>query len=123
VVCLVWDWRAFLALVPFYYFGHSLSSLNGYYEHFKGNPDAPIAWGVSTYNKLYNWTWLYNGFHAEHHFRPKVHWTRMVELRDRIRSDQQAAGVHVMGYCHALGFFDRKPPQYTVIQGERQAAA
>lgn len=43
-------------MVPFYYFGHSLSSLNGYYEQFQGNPDAPIAWGVSAYNKLYNWT-------------------------------------------------------------------
>ena len=88
LACLIYDWRAFLALVPFYYFGHSLSSLNGYYEHFKGDPDTPIAWGVSTYNKLYNWTWLYNGFHAEHHYRPKVHWTRMIELARRIRDEQ-----------------------------------
>ncbi|HEX3122853.1 MAG TPA: fatty acid desaturase, partial [Rhodanobacteraceae bacterium] len=63
-------------------------------------------------NKLYNWTWLYNGFHAEHHYRPKVHWTKMVELRDRIRAEQEAAGVHVMGHCHALGWLDRSPPRY-----------
>jgi fatty acid desaturase len=119
LACLIYDWRAFLALVPFYYFGHSLSSLNGYYEHFKGDPDTPIAWGVSTYNKLYNWTWLYNGFHAEHHYRPKVHWTRMIELRDRIRDEQTAKGVHVMGWCHALGFLDHAPPQYT-LTGNRQ---
>ena len=37
-----------------------------------GNPDKPIAWGVSSYNKLYNWNWFYSGYHAEHHFRPKV---------------------------------------------------
>src|SRR5579875_3705859 len=77
LACLVHDWRAFLCLVPFYYLGHSLSSLNGYYEHYKGNPDEPIAWGVSTYNRFYNWIWLYNGYHAEHHYRPKVHWTKM----------------------------------------------
>ncbi len=113
LVCLIYDWRAFLILVPFYYLGHSLSSLNGYYEHYKGNPDQPIAWGVSTYNKVYNWTWLYNGFHAEHHYRPKVHWTKMVELRDAIRDEQRAKGVHVMPYCHGLGFLDRQPPAYT----------
>jgi fatty acid desaturase len=93
--------------------------LNGYYEHFKGDPDQPIAWGVSTYNKVYNWTWLYNGFHAEHHFRPKVHWTKMVELRDSIVEDQREAGTHVMGFCHGLGFFDRKPPKYTTLATDR----
>jgi hypothetical protein len=38
-------------------FPHSISYLNGYFEHYAGNPDKPIAWGVSTYHKLYNWTW------------------------------------------------------------------
>ena len=89
LACLIYDWRAFTALVPFYYLGHSLSYLNGYYEHYKGDPDTPIAWGVSTYGKIYNWTWLYNGYHAEHHFRPKVHWTKMRELRQSIAQSLQ----------------------------------
>ena len=67
--------------------------------------------------------WLYNGFHAEHHYRPKIHWTRMVALREQIRAEQRAAGVHVMGHCHALGFLDRTPPQYTVVQNPQHAAA
>lgn len=113
--CLIYDWRAFLMLVPFYYFGHSLSSLNGYYEHYKGNPDQPIAWGVSTYNKLYNWTWLYNGFHAEHHYRPKTHWTQMRALRDSVVDEQRAKGVHVMPYCHGLGFLDRTPAAHMLL--------
>ncbi|MEO7149191.1 MAG: fatty acid desaturase [Rhodanobacteraceae bacterium] len=116
LACLIYDWRAFLCLVPFYYLGHSLSSLNGYYEHYKGNPDQPIAWGVSTYNKLYNWTWLYNGYHAEHHYRPKTHWTQMRALRDSIFAEQRANGVHVMPYCHGLGFLDRQPPAYTLLR-------
>ena len=115
LVCLIYDWRAFLAMLPFYYFGHSLSSLNGYYEHFKGDPDTPIAWGVSTYNRLYNWTWIYNGYHAEHHYRPKMHWTLMRALRDEIADEQHAKGVHVMNHCHALGFLDRSPPAYTQL--------
>src|SRR5579883_612897 len=70
------NWQFMLFLLPFWYLGHSLSSLNGYYEHFGANPDKPIAWGVSTYHRLYNWTWMNNGYHAEHHYRPKHHWTK-----------------------------------------------
>jgi fatty acid desaturase len=74
--------------------------------HYGGNPDKPIAWGVSSYNKLYNWTWFYNGYHAEHHFRPKVHWTRMEAFRDQILEQQRIAGVRVIRPRHALGFLD-----------------
>lgn len=103
---LFWDWRAVLFFAPFYYLGHSLSALNGYYEHFGGDPDKPIAWGVSTYGRLYNWTWLYNGYHAEHHYRPKVHWTRMVALHRAIAEEQKREGVRVLRWPHALGFLD-----------------
>jgi len=67
------NWRYTICFfLPFMYLGHSLSYLNGYYRHYGGNTEKPIAWGVSSYNKLYNWIWFYNGYHAEHHFRPKV---------------------------------------------------
>ncbi len=101
---LAYNWKAFLIMVPFYYLGHCLSSLNGYFEHFGGNPDLPIAWGVSSYNRLYNWLWLNNGYHAEHHFRPRMHWTNMKTFHRQIAGEQQAAGVHVIRHCHALGF-------------------
>ena len=100
------NWRYICFLLCFWYFGHSLSYLNGYYRHYGGNPDKPIAWGVSSYNKLYNWTWFYNGYHAEHHFRPKVHWTRMEAFRDQILEQQRVAGVRVIRAPHALGFLD-----------------
>ena len=67
------------------YLGQCVSNLNGYYEHLGGDPDRPIAWGVSTYGRLYNWVFLYNGYHAEHHYRPKVHWTKMKELHEQIK--------------------------------------
>jgi fatty acid desaturase len=110
VTLLLIDWRAVLCLVPFYYVGQSLSSLNGFYEHFGADPDRPIAWGVSSYNRLYNWTWMFNGYHAEHHYRPKVHWTQMVALHRMIADEQKAAGVRVINRCHALGFLDRSLP-------------
>src|SRR4051812_27605753 len=43
---LNWRYMVFF-FVPFMYLGHPFSYLNGYYRHYGGNPDKPIAWGVS----------------------------------------------------------------------------
>ena len=101
---LVLNSKFMLCILPFYYLGHSFSALNGFYEHYGADPDVPIAWGVSNYGKLYNWTWLNNGYHAEHHYRPKHHWTRMHDLHLQIRDDQRKAGVKVIDHAHVLGF-------------------
>ena len=98
------NWKLGLFFVGFHYLGHSLTAMNGYYEHFGANPDKPIAWGVSCYNTLFNWLWLNNGYHAEHHFRPKYHWTRMRELHVQIADKQQAEGVRVIAWPHQFGF-------------------
>ncbi|WP_017902495.1 fatty acid desaturase family protein [Pseudomonas asplenii] len=99
-----YDWHAVLVLLPFWYLGQSLSSLNGYYEHLGGNPDLPIAWGVSSYSKLYNVIWMNNGYHAEHHYRPKMHWTKVKAFHAQIREQQREAGVKVIPVSHGLGF-------------------
>lgn len=104
------NWHYMLFFLPFMYFGHCLSYLNGYYLHYGSDPDKPIAWGVSSYHKLYNWVWFYNGYHAEHHFRPKAHWTRMVALHRQIEDLQRREGVRVIKPPHALGFLDPDLP-------------
>jgi len=110
LVGFVLNWKFMLFMLPFYYLGHCLSSLNGFYEHWNGNPDEPIAWGVSSYSKLYNLIWFNNGYHAEHHYRPKQHWTKMKQLHQQIAEKQRAAGVHVISWSHALGFLQAKKP-------------
>ena len=100
------NWKFMLFFIPCWYFGHCMSYLNGYFEHFGGNPDVPMAWGVSSYHKLYNWVWFNNGYHAEHHYRPRAHWTRMKELRDQIEEEQREVGVRVIKPPHAFGFLD-----------------
>jgi len=105
---LAYDWKAVLFLVPFYYLGNCLSSLNGYYEHLHGDPDLPIAWGVSSHKGFYNWLWFGNGYHAEHHYRPKTHWTQMKRLHEQIQDEQLAAGTHIISTCHAFGFMARE---------------
>ncbi len=131
IICVVlftavlayFNWRFVLCIVPFYYLGHSLSSLNGFYEHYRGNPDLPIAWGVSTYNRLYNWLWFYNGYHAEHHYRPRQHWTKMKELHAQIAEEQKRAEVRVIGTCHALGFLEPSHPPHVWDDLRRRSTA
>jgi fatty acid desaturase len=106
-VVLVLNWRFVLLLAPFYYLGHCLSFLIAWYEHAGADPDQPIATGVSTYEPVYNWAFLNNGYHAEHHHRPKVHWTKMAALREETRSEQAAAHVRTLRVAHFLGFLDR----------------
>ena len=106
------NWRFICYYLPFYYFGHCLSYLNGYYLHFGGNPKVPLAWGVSSYHRLYNFLWFNNGYHAEHHYRPRVHWTDMKALHNQLKDDQARAGTRVIAMPHALGFLE--PPLVTL---------
>ena len=114
-------WAFVPAVVVGSYLGQCLSNLNGYYEHLGGDPDKPIAWGVSTYGRLYNWVFLYNGYHAEHHYRPKVHWTKMVAFHRQIAAEQAREGVTVIRRAHFLGFLD--PRTWRIATARRPRAA
>ena len=104
-------WEFVAVLAPFYYLGQSLSFLIAYYEHYGAQPGVPIATGVSTYAPVYNLVFLNNGYHAEHHHRPKHHWTGMQALRAETLADQRAAGVRVIRPPHFLGFLERGDQQ------------
>ncbi|MFI4950651.1 MAG: fatty acid desaturase [Caulobacterales bacterium] len=122
-VLLVLNWQLVVLLAPFYYLGHCLSFLIAWYEHAGADPDTPIATGVSTYAPVYNWLFLNNGFHAEHHYRPKVHWTRMRELHEETREERLAAGVRTLRFAHFLGFLDRRAPAVPTARPPRSQAA
>ncbi|WP_372784263.1 fatty acid desaturase [Phenylobacterium sp.] len=119
---LVLNWQFVLVLAPFYYLGHCLSFLIAWYEHAGADPDQPIATGVSTYEPAYNWAFLNNGYHAEHHHRPKTHWTKMRMLREETREAQMAAGVRTLGYAHFLGFLDRTAAPVPTARPPRREA-
>ncbi|WP_443751320.1 fatty acid desaturase family protein [Asticcacaulis solisilvae] len=105
-VFLVVAWPFAILGIIASYLGQCLSNLSGYYEHLGGNPDEPIAWGVSTYAPVYNFVFLNNGYHAEHHYRPKQHWTRMKTLRRSIAAEQADKGVFIIRTAHILGFLE-----------------
>ncbi|HEY1581952.1 MAG TPA: fatty acid desaturase [Chthoniobacterales bacterium] len=108
---LFFNWRYVVCyFLPFFYLGHCFSYLNGYFRHYGADPEKPIAWGVSSYGKIYNWLFFYNGYHAEHHFRPKVHWTKIEQFHQQIADLQRAEGVRVIEHAHMLGFLDPNLP-------------
>jgi hypothetical protein len=75
--------------------------------------------GVSSYGRIYNLLFFYNGYHAEHHFRPKVHWTKMEKFRRSIEHLQKQEGVHTIKHAHMLGFLDPDLPR----RGQHSAKA
>jgi fatty acid desaturase len=86
IAMAVVDWRYFLYFyLPSYYLGWALSYAEGYLEHFGAQPGNQYANSVSSYNWLYNLLWFNNGYHQEHHWDPKMHWTRMRRLHDEIQ--------------------------------------
>src|SRR5207245_995744 len=115
--------RLIVYFLAFSYFGHCLSYLNGYYLHYGGNPNVPLAWGVSSYHKLYNSIWFNNGYHAEHHYRPRVHWTDMKQLHEQLRDEQARAGTRVIAVPHALGFLEPSPRPVPERPAGRRAAS
>jgi fatty acid desaturase len=85
-VMIVVDWRYFVIFyLPSYYLGWVLSYAEGYLEHYGARPGNPFANSVSSYNRLYNWLWFNNGYHQEHHWDPKVHWSQMHRLHEQLK--------------------------------------
>ncbi len=119
---LVLKWQFVLFLAPFYYLGQCFTALIAYYEHMGANPEEPLATGVSTYEPMYNFVFLNNGFHAEHHHRPKQHWSRMRELRAETWDAQKAVGVRVIGPPHFLGFLDPSSWKVPTARAPRPSA-
>ncbi len=71
----VWSATFFVwTYLPGYLAGLGLCALHGYYEHARGT--------TSHYGRLYNLLFFNDGYHAEHHARPGLHWTRLPEYRE-----------------------------------------
>ena len=107
-LALVLDWQAALFLLPFFYLGQCFGYAIAYYEHLGADPRGPIPTGVSTYGRAYNWVFLNNGYHAEHHYRPKAHWSRMAEVTHETAAAMGEAGIRTLRQPHFLGFLERQ---------------
>jgi fatty acid desaturase len=121
------NWRYFAYFyLPSFYLGWVISYAEGYLEHHGARPGNPFANSVSSYNRLYNLLWFNNGYHQEHHWDPKSHWTRMRELHQRILPQLRANGTRVLRGPHLTGlieeYFSRPRPPAVNEPPQRRAA-
>ncbi len=93
-------WYFVCFYLPSYYLGWMLSYAQGYTEHYYTEPANPRANSVNSYNRLYNLLWFNNGYHQEHHWDPKRHWTRMPELHKEIEDELVRNGTRVIKGPH-----------------------
>src|SRR5262249_50550743 len=88
------DLQYFLVFyLPAFFFGWVLSYAEGYLEHHGAQPGNVYANSVSSYNRFYNLLWFNNGYHQEHHWDPKCHWTSLHALHERIGPQMLANGT------------------------------
>jgi fatty acid desaturase len=106
VMALV-NWRYFVFFyLPSHYLGWMLSYAEGYLEHYGCKPGNQFANSVSSYNRLYNLFWFNNGYHQEHHWDPKWHWSKMAQLQERIAPQMAAAGTRTLRGPHMTAFVE-----------------
>ena len=61
-----------LVYLPGYLAGLALCAMQGYWEHAPGRP-------TSHYGRTYNFLCFNDGYHAEHHADPAIHWTTLAQ--------------------------------------------
>jgi len=64
---------ALTVYLPGYLLGLGLCSMQGHYEHAGG--------AVSAYGRIYNLIFFNDGYHAEHHAHPELHWRDLPACR------------------------------------------
>lgn len=90
-----------LTYLPGYLAGLGLCAMQGYLEHAGGSP-------VSHYGRLYNFLFFNDGYHAEHHATPGVHWTLLARSRrEGARVSPRAALFRWLDHLCALAFLER----------------
>ncbi len=107
LAALVLNWRFLVFFyLPTYYLGWVLTYAHTYVLHYGARPGNPYANSVSSYHRLYNLVFFYNGYHQEHHWDPKAHWTRMREVRAEILPQMIANGTRVLRGPHITAFLE-----------------
>jgi fatty acid desaturase len=104
---LLLDWRYFLYFyLPSYYAGWVLIYAHTYCLHYGAEPGNYYANSVSSYHRLYNMWFFNNGYHQEHHWDPKAHWTQMLDVRQEIQPEMTANRTRILRGPHITVFFE-----------------
>jgi len=65
-----WPHVFVVAYLPGYLAGLGMCAVQGHWEHTGGRP-------ISHYGRVYNFLCFNDGYHAEHHAAPGIHWTKL----------------------------------------------
>src|SRR5207245_404182 len=99
--------RSFLYFfLLFYYLDCVLIYAHTYVLHYGSQPGNYFANSVSSYHRLYNRVFFNNGFHQEHHWDPKAHWTRMRHIREEILPQMIANRTRILRGPHITAFLE-----------------
>ncbi len=104
---LLVDWRYLVYFyLPSYYLGWVLTYAHTYVLHYGAKPGNYYANSVSSYHRPYNWMFFNNGYHQEHHWDPKAHWTRMPDVKEEILPEMIANGTPTLRGPHITLFLE-----------------
>jgi len=74
--------------------------------------EKPVSHSNVFLSKFFNLTMFNIGYHLEHHEYPRVHWSELPELHNRLKKELIEGGAHVVPYGnHHASFLLAGPPQ------------
>jgi fatty acid desaturase len=92
------SWKNFVFFyMPLWFIGQVLNYAENYLEHHGATHTNRLDDSVSCYNPFYNWIWFNNGYHQEHHYKARVHWSELPEVRPLMLGEDKRRVVEV---CH-----------------------
>jgi beta-carotene hydroxylase len=95
-VMAVWLW-----VLP-HWIANAFVMNSGMYVQHSGcvpkTPARPVSHSTVFVSNFFNLTMFNIGFHLEHHDYPRVHWSELPELHQRLKQDMIDGGAHVVPY-------------------------
>ena len=96
---MVAPWFLITTYLPGLALGLSLCAVHGHYEHVRGT--------TSNYGRIYNWVFLNDGHHVEHHVNPGASWRRLPQLRRKGATTSRYPAVFRWLESGPLGLLER----------------
>jgi fatty acid desaturase len=95
-VMAIWLW-----VLPHWVANALVMASGMYVQHVDCVPKSearPVSHSTVFVSKFFNLTMFNIGFHLEHHDHPRVHWSELPELHERLKQETIDGGAHVVPY-------------------------
>jgi fatty acid desaturase len=102
-IMAVWLW-----VLPHWLANTWVTGSGMYVQHVgcvRKSADKPVSHSNIFLSKFFNLTMFNIGYHLEHHDYPRVHWSELPELHNRLKKELIDGGAHVLPYGYYHGSF------------------